>query len=152
MKNNRQSKLLEIIENERIETQNALSERLRAFGYISTQATISRDIKALGLIKTPCGDGVYQYSKPGVEADTALTGRLRTVFREGVTSFKAAQNIVVLKTLSGVAMGVAAAVDAMKMENILGSLAGDDTVFLALADAEKAEHFCNQVKGLLEGG
>jgi len=150
MKNSRQAKLIEIIEQESVETQKELSERLRALGYDSTQATISRDIKELGLIKVPGGDGTYKYALPGAESDNVFSGRLRNVFREGVTSFRAAQNIVVLKTLSGLAMAAAAAVDAMRLDDIVGSLAGDDTVFLVFEDAEKAAAFCTRIKLLLE--
>ena len=153
MKNNRRSKLLEIIESERIETQKELSARLSSFGFESTQATISRDIKSLGLVKIPCGDGMYKYAlPPGGEGENIFGGRLLTVFRESVTSFKSAQNIVVLKTLSGLAMAAAAAVDGMKLEDILGSLAGDDTVFLVFADPPKAFDFCHRLKALMEDG
>ncbi|MCL2747799.1 MAG: arginine repressor [Oscillospiraceae bacterium] len=152
MKNSRRNKLLEIIACERFEIQKDLCKRLNAFGYECTQATVSRDVKALGIVKVPCGDGTYKYSQPQGEGDAAFSRRLLTIFREGVTSFQSAQNIVVLKTLSGLAMAAAAAVDAMKREEILGSLAGDDTVFLVFADADKALGFCNRVKDLLEGG
>ena len=149
MKNSRQVKLLEIIGQEPVETQKELAERLRAFGFDSTQATISRDIKELRLVKVPVGGGTYKYAQPGSDSGDAFSGRLRNVFREGVTSCKAAQNIVVLKTLAGLAMAAAAAVDAMHMEDIVGSLAGDDTVFLVFEDADRAVGFCQRVKLLL---
>jgi len=142
MKNSRQAKVLEIIEQEHIETQKELSGRLRAFGFDSTQATISRDIKELRLVKVPKGNGAYRYAQPAAEGDAVMPGRLLNVFREGVISFKAAQNIVVLKTLSGLAMAAAAAVDAMRLDDIVGSLAGDDTVFLVFENADKAVEFC----------
>lgn len=149
MKNSRQAKLLEIIEQEPIETQKELSKRLHAFGFDSTQATISRDIKELRLVKVPGGGGTYRYALPGAEGDGAFSGRLRTVFRESVTSYREAQNLVVLKTLSGLASAAAAAVDAMRLDDIVGSLAGDDTVFLAFEDADKALEFCERVKQLM---
>ena len=150
MKVRRQAKLLEIIENEHIETQKEMAGRLRAFGFDSTQATVSRDIKELRLVKVPDGNGTYKYAQPGAEGDAVFAGRLRT-FRESVTGYRAAQNIVVLKTLAGLAMAAAAAVDAMRFEDIVGSLAGDDTVFLVFEDNGHAAEFCKQIKKLLEG-
>ena len=153
MKNNRLAKMLEIIENERIETQKDLSERLLAYGYNVTQATVSRDIKTLGLVKTPCGNGTYKYAQPGAgDGEALFSGNLRTIFLGGVTDSRAARNIVVLKTLSGLAMAVAAAVDAMKFEDILGSLGGDDTVILIFADDERALDFTERIKEMLKGG
>jgi len=147
MKNSRQAKLLELIETENIETQKALSSRLRDLGFDSTQATISRDIKELRLVKVPDGNGTYKYAQPGAEGDTVFSNRLRNIFREGVTNVRAAQNIVVIKTLSGLAMAAAAAVDAMRLDDIVGSLAGDDTVFLVFENTEKALAFCHHITG-----
>lgn len=150
MKFRRQAKLLEIIEKENIETQEDLSARLRDLGYNNTQATISRDIKDLRLIKVLTNDGVYKYALPRSENDGSFSSRLRTIFRESVTSFDNAQNIVVIKTLPGLANAAGSAVDAMHSNDIVGSLAGDDTLFLVLKDSERAAEFCQRVQGLLD--
>jgi transcriptional regulator of arginine metabolism len=152
MKTERQAKLIEIVADESIETQEELSARLRDLGFDSTQATVSRDIKELRLVKVPAGSGRYRYNLPAAEKTTSLDGRLRTIFRESVISFQPAQNIVVVKTLPGAAMAAAAAVDAMNLSEMLGSLAGDDTAFLAFGDTVRARSFCERVKTMLEGG
>ncbi|MDR3207772.1 MAG: arginine repressor [Oscillospiraceae bacterium] len=152
MKVKRQTKLLELIADEDIETQEELSARLRDFGFNNTQATVSRDIKELRLIKVPAGSGRYRYALPAAEKENTLDSRLRTIFRESVLSFENAQNLVVIKTLPGLGMAAAAAVDAMSLPELMGSLAGDDTAFLAFGDAAKARDFCQRTKTMLEGG
>jgi transcriptional regulator of arginine metabolism len=149
VKFNRQAKLLEIIETEDIETQEELSARLRAFGYNTTQATISRDIKELRLVKSPTGRGRYKYALPATEGDPVFSDRFRTIFCESVISYEQAQNIVVLKTMPGVAMAAASALDSMRLPDIVGSLAGDDTAFLVLKDNPKAEAFCRRLQTIL---
>lgn len=150
MKFRRQAKLLEIIERENIETQEELSQRLKDFGYSNTQATISRDIKDLRLVKVLTGEGTYKYALPRNESDGSFSSRLRTIFRESVTSFENAQNIVVVKTLPGMANAAGSAVDAMHHGDIVGSLAGDDTLLIILKDSDKALWFCQHIHGLLD--
>lgn len=150
MKFDRQAKLLEIIESEDIETQEELSKRLSAYGYNTTQATISRDIRELRLVKALTGQGSYKYALPAGESEAGFTGRLRTIFRESVLSFERAQNIVVIKTMPGLANGACSAIDAMHVPDIVGSLAGDDTAFLVLRDNQKAEEFCQRIQLILE--
>jgi hypothetical protein len=99
MKNDRQAKILEIISTENIETQEQLLDRLQAHGITSTQATISRDIKQLHLIKEPMGQGMYKYAVSGNRTKLNFAERLRTIFRESITSIDSAQNIVVIKTM-----------------------------------------------------
>ena len=103
MKNNRQSLILDIIAKEAIETQEQLLERLRQRGVASTQATISRDIKQLHLVKEPAGQGTYKYAVSHSRAHLNIADKLRTIFHESITSVEAAQNIVVFKTLAGLA-------------------------------------------------
>jgi transcriptional regulator of arginine metabolism len=142
---------MELIEVEDIETQEELSSRLRSFGYNITQATISRDIKDLRLVKVPYGQGQggYKYALPAVESPSGFSERLRTIFRESVISYEQAQNIVVIKTMPGLAMAAASAIDSMHMPDLVGSLAGDDTAFLVLKENQKAEDFCHRIQSVL---
>ena len=134
MKNDRQSMILEIISQENIETQEQLLTRLQERGINSTQATISRDIKQMHLIKEPAGHGVYKYAVSGNRTRLNFAEKLQTIFRESITSIAYAQNIVVLKTMPGLASAAAAALDSMDIAYMVGSLAGDDTAFLLMRD------------------
>ena len=149
MKDDRQSKILEIISQENIETQEQLLTRLQARGFRCTQATISRDIKQLHLIKEPVGQGVYKYAVSGNRAMLNVAAKLRTIFRECIVSIDHAQNIVVLKTMPGLANAAAAALDNMDITYMVGSLAGDDTAFLLMKDTESAAAFCEEIKDML---
>lgn len=149
MKNNRQSKILEIITKENIETQEQLLARLQDFGINSTQATISRDIKQMHLVKEPIGHGVYKYALSDNRTRLNFAEKLRTIFRESITSVEHAQNIVVVKTMPGLASAACAALDDMKITYMLGSLAGDDTAFLVMKDNEAARDFCQEIKAML---
>ena len=149
MKNNRQAMILEIIGQENIETQEQLLSRLQDRGIQCTQATISRDIKQLHLMKEPVGQGAYKYALAGNRAKLNLAEKLRTIFRESIVSIDCAQNIVVLKTMPGLANGACSALDNMEMSDIVGSLAGDDTAFLVMRDADAAASFCEEIKEIL---
>ena len=149
MKNSRQSKILEIISTENIETQEQLLERLQAQGITSTQATISRDIKQMHLIKEPIGRGVYKYTVSGNWVKLNFAEKLRTIFRESITSVESAQNIVVVKTMPGLASAACAALDDMGINYMLGSIAGDDTALLVMRDTESAQDFCQEIKEML---
>jgi transcriptional regulator of arginine metabolism len=149
MKNDRQGMILEIISEENIETQEQLLERLQARGISSTQATISRDIKQMHLIKEPMGQGVYKYAVSGNRAKLNFAEKLRTIFRESITSIDSAQNIVVVKTMPGLASAACAALDGMSFSFMLGSLAGDDTAMIVMRDTETAVSFCQEIKEML---
>jgi len=149
MKNDRQSKILEIISEENIETQEQLLDRLMSHGISSTQATISRDIKQMHLIKEPMGQGVYKYAVSGNRTRLNFAEKLRTIFRESITSIESAQNIVVVKTMPGLASAACAALDDMGVSYMLGSLAGDDTAFLVMRDADSAVDFCKEIREML---
>ena len=149
MKNNRQAMILDIIAKENVETQEQLLEHLRQRGVSSTQATISRDIKQLHLVKEPTGQGKYRYAVSVQKTKLNFADKLRTIFRESVVSVEAAQNIVVLKTIEGMAQGAAFALDNMGDTDIVGTLAGDDTIFLVFHDNMQALDFCEQVKQML---
>ena len=149
MKIDRQSMILEIISQENIETQEQLLSRLQERGITSTQATISRDIKQMHLIKEPVGQGVYKYAVSGNRTKLNFAEKLRTIFRESITSIDYAQNIVVLKTMPGLASAACSALDNMNINYMVGTLAGDDTAFLLMKDTESAVAFCEEIKEML---
>ena len=149
MKNDRQAMILEIIAQEDIETQEQLLTRLQARGVRCTQATISRDIKQLHLMKEPVGQGVYKYAVSGNRTKLNVAAKLRTIFRECIVSIDYAQNIVVIKTMPGLANGACSALDNMDMTDIVGSLAGDDTAFLVMRTTESAALLCEEMKEML---
>ncbi|MDL2273602.1 arginine repressor [Oscillospiraceae bacterium OttesenSCG-928-G22] len=147
MKERRQAKILELIEVENVETQEELSERLRAFGIEATQATISRDIKELRLVKTLSGDGSYKYTAPENTVHREIDQRLKNIFRECVTSVKQARNLVIIKTLPGLAPAACSAVDGINAPFIMGTIAGDDTGLLITSTDEEAAAFCAELRG-----
>ena len=149
MKNDRQTMILEIMSQENIETQEQLLACLQARGISSTQATISRDIKQMHLIKEPVGHGVYKYAVSGNRTKLNFAEKLRTIFRESITSIDSAQNIVVIKTMPGLASAACSALDNMDITYMVGSLAGDDTAFLVMKDTESALDFCEEIKEML---
>ena len=125
-------------------------EQLRRCGIRATQATISRDIKELNLVKQPGEGGSYHYVVSAARPPRrALEGRLQNIFKEGVTSCDVAQNIVVVKTMPGLANGACSALDNMELSEMLGSLAGDDTAFLVMRTTESAASFCEEMKDML---
>ena len=150
MKNDRQSRILEIIERESIDTQEQLQQRLQEMGITCTQATISRDIKQLHLIKEPIGQGKYRYAVSVQRNRLNVADKLRTIFRESIISVDYAQNIVVIKTMAGLANAAAAALDSMSVPYMVGSLAGDDTVILIMRDENSARGFCDEVHEMLK--
>lgn len=150
MKNDRQAKILAIIEREPIDTQEQLQQRLQEEGIRCTQATISRDIKQLHLIKEPIGQGKYRYAVSVQRNQLNVADKLRTIFRESITSVDHAQNLVVLKTMPGLANAAASALDNMNIPYLVGSLAGDDTALLVLRDTESAKSFCDEIHEMLK--
>ena len=149
MKSKRQAEILRIIEEMDVETQDQLLSALRERGVNSTQATIYRDIKELHLVKELTSYGTYKYAVSGRKASLNAAGRLRTIFKEGVTSFDRAQNIVVIKTMPGLASAACAAIDGMEINGLVGSLAGDDTALLIMRDNSQAEAFCDEIHKML---
>ena len=141
--------ILEIISQENIETQEQLLTCLQARGIASTQATISRDIKQMHLVKEPVGQGVYKYAVSGNRTKLNFAEKLRTIFRESITSIDCAQNIVVIKTMPGLASAACSTLDNMDFNFLVGSLAGDDTAFLLLRDSETAASFYEEIKEML---
>ena len=149
MKTQRQAKIMEIISNQDVETQEQLLDALRNAGFNSTQATISRDIKELRIVKELTSFGTYRYSTSAKEVTGTFSNRLNTIFRECVTGFDYAQNLMVIKTLPGLAGAAASAIDSMNMSVILGTLAGDDTVLVVMRDNNSAAVFYGEIKNLL---
>ena len=150
MKKNRQGAILQIITSTDVETQNQLIEELAKVGIKSTQATVSRDIKDLHLIKELTARGFYRYvtgSRPDTQSHAS---RLRAIFKESVTAYANAQNIVVIKTLPGLAPAACSAIDSMGIRSIIGSIGGDDTGFLAMNDIAAAERFCKEIEEMLK--
>lgn len=149
MKSLRQEKILEIISTREIETQNQLMEALQQEGVKSTQATLSRDIRDLHLTKEMGPSGTYRYVAGNRDGVSDFDMRLKKILRESVVDYATAQNIVVIKTLPGLANAAAAAFDGMSIHNLVGTLAGDDTVFLAMKDTASSEHFVREIENLL---
>lgn len=141
---------MEIITNRDIETQEHLLQELNKAGFRSTQATISRDIKELRIVKELTSFGTYRYTTATSEVGGTFSSKLNTIFRQCVTRFDYAQNMVVIHTLPGLASAAASAVDAMNMSVVVGTLAGDDTVFIVMRDMNAAAAFCGEIQNLLD--
>lgn len=149
MKSQRQAKILEIISNRNVETQEQLLAALQKEGFRGTQATISRDIKELRIVKELTNMGTYRYTTSGGEISNTFTTRMNTIFRECVVSYDYAQNIIVIRTLPGLASAAGSAIDAMNMSLVVGTLAGDDTVMVVMRDNNAAAAFCGEIKNLI---
>ena len=150
VKSQRQAKILEIISTINVETQEQLLLELDRAGVRSTQATISRDIKELRIVKELTSLGTYRYTTAAKEVPSTFSGRLNTIFRECVTRYDYAQNIVVIHTMPGLAGAAASAIDAMNLSVIVGTLAGDDTVMVVMRDTNAAAQFCGEVSNLMK--
>ena len=145
MKASRHAKILELIERYEIETQEELSDYLRREGYRVTQATVSRDIRELKLTKVAQENGRQRYAALSETAGD-MNGKYVRVFKEGFRSADTAQNILVVKTVSGMAMAVAAALDNMQCDEIVGSIAGDDTIMCAVRTSAEAQSLLARLK------
>ena len=149
MKSKRQSKIMEIIAGRNVETQEQLLALLEEEGFRCTQATMSRDNKELRIVKELTNLGSYRYTASAGEAAGSFSARLNTIFRECVTSVDYAQNIIIIRTLPGLASAAASAIDAMGMNKVVGSLAGDDTVMVVMRDNNAAAAFCGEINTLI---
>lgn len=146
MKPARQNAILEIISEKDIETQNQLMQELAARGVKSTQATLSRDIKDMRLVKELGPSGNYRYVVAAKTETTDLDMRLKKILRESLVSYDVAQNLLVIRTLPGLASAACSAFDSMEIENLVGTLAGDDTAFLAMRDKESAVKLYHEIE------
>ena len=149
MKTTRQAKILELIQKKDVETQEELSAYLEKEGFQVTQATVSRDIRELKLTKISTDNGRQKYAVI-TDADSNMMEKYARVLREGFLSVDAAENIVVIKTMPGLASAACAAIDGMEIGDLVGSLAGDDTALLIMRDTEKAEAFCDEIHKMLQ--
>lgn len=148
MKSRRHAKILDIIAEYPIETQDELLTRLKDEGYKATQATISRDIKDLRLVKTLGSDGKYRYVS-AAKNSTNIRSNFSSLFASSVNSIDFAQNIVVIKTLSGMAQAVCAALDSNDYKAVVGTIAGDDTIFIACRSSQLAVSLTEELKKLI---
>ncbi len=150
MKLDRQSVIMDIINQRDIETQNQLLEALAERGIKSTQATLSRDIRDLKLIKETSPNGGSRYAAaPSREADEGVEAKLRTILKESMLSYDIGQNLIVIKTLPGLAMAAGSALDSMKIEGLIGTIAGDDTALLIMRDNALAQELYSEIKNIL---
>ena len=149
MKTKRQTKMLELIKKHDIETQEELSDYLQKEGYQVTQATVSRDIRELKLTKVAMSNGRQKYAAL-TEANEDLSEKYTRVFRDAFVSMDMAQNILVIKTVSGMAMAVAAAIDAMHLHEIVGCIAGDDTIMCAVRSLDDTIAVMSRLRKLVE--
>lgn len=148
MKQSRHEKIAELVAEFEIETQEELAQRLKEAGFSVTQATVSRDIRQMHLSKVPTGNGRQKYVVLKQE-EGLLPDKYIRVLKDGFVSMDMAQNILVMKTVSGMAMAVAAAVDAMNFKEVVGSIAGDDTIMMAVRSVEETKILMGKIRELL---
>ncbi len=149
MKRRRQEKLLDLIAKYEIDTQDELIERLRQHGFDVTQATVSRDIRELKIAKMTVGKGTYRYVLPKPESND-VGMRFNTTLIDSIIAVDHACNIVVLKTYAGLAQAVAVGIDAMKMAQVLGCVAGDDTIMIVSRDEDCAMDIADRIRKLMK--
>ena len=149
MKPDRQKKILDLIKKFEIETQEELAQRLHEAGHGAAQSTISRDIRELNLQKNANGRGKLVYTS-AQERGNDTDGRNFRVFREAFVSVDVSQNILVIRTASGMAMAAAAVLDELKWEEVLGCIAGDDTIMCVVKDAQSSRLVMDRLQSLLE--
>ncbi len=149
-KTQRHNKIKDLIQKMDIDTQNALADQLNACGFNVTQATVSRDIKELGLVKVLAENGGYKYALPVKTAETMnISTKVINVFCESVLSIDCSQNIVVIKTLSGSANAAGTLIDKLNMPEILGCIAGDDTIFVVVSSTDVAPSVVDKLKKIV---
>ncbi len=146
MKSKRQEQILELIQEHEIETQEQLLDELKKSGFQATQATISRDIKQLRIIKELGPNGTYRYIASPKPVEHAFSAKLNMIFRQCVTSVDFAQNLIVIKTMPGLANAACSAIDKLEMPELLGTLAGDDTCVVIMRDNAAAVEFCAEIR------
>lgn len=149
MKKIRHNQILDIIAKNDIETQEELASHLKSAGFLVTQATVSRDIRELKLTKVPMGNGKQKYGVLKQE-DAHMEDRFIRVLKDGFVSMDMAQNILVVRTVSGMAMAVAAAIDALKFTEVVGCIAGDDTIMIAVRTIEDTINLMDKIRKLMD--
>lgn len=152
MKQNRHQKIAELVSRYEIETQEELAEKLKEAGFSVTQATISRDIRQMNLSKLPAGNGRQKYVILKQEHELLSDNKYIRVLRDGFVSMDMAQNILVMRTVAGMAMAVAAALDAIHFGEVVGCIAGDDTIMIAVRSAEDTKILMGKIRELISKG
>lgn len=150
MKSKRHEKILELIRDNDIETREQLLQQLQENGFNTTQATISRDIKQLRIIKELGPNGTYRYVSAPKPVEHAFSAKLNMIFRQCVTSIDFAQNLIVIKTMPGLANAACSAIDKLELPELLGTLAGDDTCVVIMRDNASAATFCAEIREQIE--
>ena len=150
MKSKRQEKILELIHDHSVQTQEQLLAELNDAGFRTTQATISRDIKQLRIIKELGPDGVYRYSTTPKPVEHTFSAKLNLIFRQCITSVDYAQNMIVIKTMPSLGAAAGANIDALHMPSVVGTLSGDDTTLVIMRDNESAMDFCDEIHRMLD--
>ena len=148
MKSGRQNAIYEIVTSRDIETQFDLLQALEEKGIKTTQATLSRDIRDMHLIKETTSDGHFRYAVTADANAASNTSRLERIFKDSITSIDVAQNLVVIKTLPGLAPAACSAIDSMEVDGLVGTIAGDDTAFLAMKDSSHAQRFYKEIESI----
>ncbi len=149
MKAKRHTQIVEIIKQFDIETQEELTNKLKEKGFDVTQATVSRDIKELKLVKVPDDNGMYKYAVKQANSEIRVSAKFKTILEETVLRVDVSTSIVVIKTFPGMAQAAASAIDNMNWGEIVGTIAGDDTIFVALRTTDDALLLCDKLKELL---
>jgi len=149
MKSRRHHKILEIIRQQRIETQEELSGELKKCGFEVTQATVSRDIKELGLVKTPGENNEFYYALPGEKRLPRSKERIKRLFQDTVIGLDASENLIVIKTNPGGAQGVASAIDLAGWAEVIGTVGGDDTILVVVKPKEASGTVLKRFKDLI---
>ena len=149
MKSERQNAIIDLITRYEIETQEEMISRLRSLGYDVTQATVSRDIRELKLVKVTTGHGGYRYMMPP-KADSSVNVKFNSALAESITSVDYSVNIVVVKTYPGLANAVATGIDSLNISSILGCVAGDDTIMIVVRDIESARDISERIRHLIK--
>ena len=152
MKQNRHQKIAELVSRYAIETQEELAEKLKEAGFSVTQATISRDIRQMNLSKLPAGNGRQKYVILKQEHELLADNKYIRVLRDGFVSMDMAQNILVMRTVSGMAMAVAAALDAIHFSEVVGCIAGDDTIMIAVRSVDDTKILMEKIRELIHNG
>ena len=150
MKTHRQKKIISLITEKNIETQEQLLKELELAGFKSTQATVSRDIKELRIIKTLDSDGGYRYSVAAKKDTEHFDDRFRVIFRECVTKVDCAFNQIVIRTMPGLGAAAGANIDALRIPEVVGCLSGDDTTLIIMRDIDSAQEFSSEIRRMLE--
>lgn len=150
MKNKRQNEILKLIDTQDIDTQEELRNKLAERGFVATQATVSRDMRELRIVKAAAGSGTYKYVRHSSESDGVLQNRFSTILREAVKSVDTAMQIVVVNVYTGMGSAAGAAIDSLSIKGVVGSVAGDDTLIVITKTPEIAEEVSTYIKNAIK--